>query len=79
MKMTEEDIRKEEEFLSDIKKVCQKHNRSISHEDGHGAFIIEEYDEFNVNWLEEALLSEIQYFNGYEYAQQYKEQKKERF
>lgn len=79
MKMTEEDIRKEEEFLSDIKKVCQKHNRSISHEDGHGAFIIEEYDELNVNWLEEALLSEIQYFNGYEYVQQYKEQKKERF
>lgn len=79
MKMTEEDIRKEEEFISDIKKVCQKHNRSISHEDGHGAFIIEEYDEFNIDWLAEALLSEIQYFNGYEYVQQYKEQKKERF
>lgn len=79
MKITEEEIKKEEEFLEDIKRVCQKHNRSISHEDGHGAFIIEEYDEFNVNWLEEALLSEIQYFNGYEYVQQYKEQKKERF
>lgn len=79
MKMIEEDIRKEEEFLKDIKRVCQKHNRSISHEDGHGAFIIEEYNEFNINWLEEALLSEIQHFNGYEYVQQYKEQKKERF
>lgn len=79
MKMTEEEIKKEEEFLEDIKRVCQKHNRSISHEDGHGAFIIEEYNEFNINWLEEALLSEIQYVNGYEYAQQYKEQKKESF
>ena len=55
MKVTEEEIKKEKEFFEDIKKVCQKHNRSISHEDGHGAFIIEEYNEFNINCLEEAL------------------------
>lgn len=59
--MTEEDIKKEQEFLSDIKKVCQKHNRSISHEDGHGAFIIEEYDGFNINQLEDALSRKIRY------------------
>lgn len=41
-------------FLEDIKKVCEKHNLSISHEDGHGAFIIEDYDEYNIKWLFEA-------------------------
>ena len=38
-------------FLEDIKKVCEKHNLSISHEDGHGAFIVEDYDERNIDWL----------------------------
>lgn len=38
-------------FLEDIKKVCEKHNLSISHEDGHGAFIIEDYDNRNIEWL----------------------------
>lgn len=61
MKMTEEEIKKEEQFLEDIKRVCQKHNRSISHEDGHGAFIIEEYNEFNINQLEDAMLRKIRY------------------
>ena len=39
------------EFLEDIKSVCQKHNMSISHEDWHGAFIIEDYSEENIDWL----------------------------
>lgn len=38
-------------FLEDIDEVCKKHNLSISHEDGHGSFIIEEYDEWNIKWL----------------------------
>ena len=38
-------------FLEDIKKVCEKHNLSISHEDGHGAFIVEDYDDRNIKWL----------------------------
>lgn len=38
-------------FLDDIHEVCKKHNLSISHEDGHGSFIIEEYDEWNIKWL----------------------------
>jgi hypothetical protein len=38
-------------FLEDIKKVCEKHNLSISHEDGHGSFIVEEFDEGNIKWL----------------------------
>lgn len=38
-------------FLEDIKKVCEKHNLSISHEDGQGAFIVEDYDNRNIKWL----------------------------
>ena len=38
-------------FLEDIKKVCEKHNLSISHEDGHGAFIVEDYNDRNIEWL----------------------------
>lgn len=63
MKITEEEIKKEEEFLEDIKRVCQKHNRSISHEDMHGAFIIEEYNEFNINQLGYALSRKIDSFD----------------
>jgi hypothetical protein len=40
-----------EKFLEDIKMVCKKHNLSISHEDYHGAFLIEGYDEDNIKWL----------------------------
>ena len=40
-----------EDFLNDIKTVCIKHNLSISHEDYHGAFLIEKYDEGNIIWL----------------------------
>jgi hypothetical protein len=40
-----------EQFLEDIKKMCKKHNLSISHEDYHGVFLIEEYDEDNIEWL----------------------------
>lgn len=41
-------------FLSDIESVCRKYNLSISHEDGHGSFIIEEYNESNLRWLANA-------------------------
>jgi len=38
-------------FLNDINEVCKKHGMSISHEDGHGSFIITKYDEENIKWL----------------------------
>ena len=38
-------------FLDEIHSVCVRHDLSISHEDGHGAFIIENYDERNIDWL----------------------------
>lgn len=40
-----------EKFLEDIDLVCKKYNLSISHEDGHGSFVIEEYDDWNIKWL----------------------------
>ena len=44
------------QFFKDIEDVCKKHGYSISHEDGHGAFMIEEYSEFNINWFKNAHL-----------------------
>lgn len=38
-------------FLEEIIAVCERHGFSISHEDGHGGFIIEERDEGNFDWL----------------------------
>lgn len=43
-----------EEFLDEIGQVCKKHGLSISHEDGHGCFIIESYNESSVGWLKNA-------------------------
>ena len=47
---------KVDDFISDIKKVCEKHGMSISHEDAHGSFVIEGKDsiETNMKWLETA-------------------------
>lgn len=42
------------DFLDEIHSVCMKHGLSISHEDGHGAFIIEDYNERNIDWLFDA-------------------------
>ena len=41
-------------FLKEIIEVFKKHNLSIGHEDRHGGFEIELYNEQNVNWLLEA-------------------------
>ena len=41
-------------FLDDIEAVCRKHNLSISHEDGHGAFHVEDASDFNIGWLRDA-------------------------
>lgn len=38
-------------FLNEIDLVCQKYDYSISHEDCHGGFIIEKYNENNIKWL----------------------------
>jgi hypothetical protein len=41
-------------FIDDLISVCQKHKLSISHEDSHGAFIIEDYSENRADWLRAA-------------------------
>ena len=41
-------------FLDEIEAVCRKHNLSISHEDHHGSFIIEEFSEHCMEWLNAA-------------------------
>ncbi len=38
-------------FLQEIAFVCKKHGFSISHEDEHGAFVIEAHDEAKIEWL----------------------------
>lgn len=41
-------------FFADIEAVYRKHNMSISHQDAHGGFLIEEFDESNLEWLKAA-------------------------
>ena len=40
-----------DEYLDNIEQLSRKYNISISHEDGHGAFIFEQYNEDNIKWL----------------------------
>jgi len=56
--MIEEKIRYKElkRFFKDIENVCKKHGYSISHEDEHGAFVIERYSDYNIDWLKDAFL-----------------------
>lgn len=44
-----------DDFIEEIIKVYNKHGLSISHEDGHGAFVVEPCSERNINWLRDAL------------------------
>jgi FAD/FMN-containing dehydrogenase len=46
-----------EAFLKEIAEVCRKHGLSISHEDGHGAFIVtDDRMEENIAWVNAASL-----------------------
>ena len=51
----EEDNVEMKEFIDEIIKVMKKYNLSISHEDSHGSFIIEKYDDYNIRWLKNAM------------------------
>ena len=52
MCMTEAKVK---EFIHEMQELCKKHRLSISHEDGHGAFLVEEWDEYNHRWLGDAV------------------------
>ena len=43
-------------FLTEIERVCKKYGYSISHEDGHGSFIITAYNEDDMDSLKHANL-----------------------
>ena len=43
-------------FLKEIECVCKNHGYSIAHEDGHGAFEIENYSDGTNEWLQSAHL-----------------------
>ncbi len=45
-----------DKFLLEIIEVCKKHNMSIGHEDEHGGFLIDNYDEGYTAWLEAAAI-----------------------
>lgn len=42
-------------FLKEYEELCKKYNISLAHEDCHGAFILEEYNEDNIEWVKYAL------------------------
>ncbi len=45
-----------EKFLDDIDFVCREYGLTISHEDTHGLFIVEDYSEHNIDWLKSAVV-----------------------
>lgn len=48
---------KVKQFLEEVLAVCRAHGMSLSHEDGHGAFLIEPFSEFNAGWLMDAFVA----------------------
>jgi DUF4097 and DUF4098 domain-containing protein YvlB len=46
--------KKIDSFMEDLFKLYKKHDLSISHEDGHGAFIIEKMSDDDVKWMSAA-------------------------
>ena len=49
--------KKIENFLNEIDTICKKYNLSIAHEDIGGAFMIENYNIYNIEWLRDAHLN----------------------
>lgn len=42
-------------FLKEYQVLCKKYNITLGHEDGHGGFHIEPYDEGNIEWVAYAI------------------------
>lgn len=47
--------KKVEDFLLEVRNLCKKHGLSISHEDGHGSFVIVEYADWGDKWISAAI------------------------
>lgn len=43
------------DFLACLEKLCRAHNISISHEDIQGSFILEKYEQSNMEWIKNAI------------------------
>ena len=50
---------KVKKFLDDYESLCYRYGLSLSHEDGMGSFVIESYDEGNIEWAKGANLGVI--------------------
>lgn len=48
-----------DDFINDLMRLYSKHGISISHEDGHGAFVLEPDSETNRNWVKNAHLEDL--------------------
>jgi len=46
-------------FLKEVIELSKKHGYSISHEDGHGSFIVTSYNEQYSKWLNDAHVSDL--------------------
>lgn len=45
-------------FFKEYEELCKKYNFSLAHEDCQGGFILEKFDEYNINWVKEAYIVE---------------------
>ena len=45
-------------FIEEVIKLCKNYNFSILYEDTHGALIISDYNEKNINWFKNALMKQ---------------------
>lgn len=50
-------------FFEELIKLYEKYNLTISHEDGHGSFIIDNYNEFSIDWIKAAEIRTSGYLN----------------
>jgi hypothetical protein len=44
-------------FIQEILALCKKHGFSIAHEDTHGSFVIEKYNDYDSEWFEAAMIN----------------------
>lgn len=51
---TPEKIKK---FFIEYEELCRKHGVSLSHEDYHGSFIVEEFSTDNIDWVKDAYMN----------------------
>jgi hypothetical protein len=48
-------------FFKEYEELCKKYNFSLAHEDCEGGFILEEFNEDNINWVKSAYIDKYEY------------------